>query len=107
MVTRFQNFFVNFKFPRIFQSLKMSDESWAPPQTIDELYKAFQPGHVFAGINRPTAGARDDKSVDVGAAPFQLYSLATPNGQKVGECSFPKASWTSIPTVKSLQLLIL
>eukprot|EP00511_Aplanochytrium_stocchinoi_P001151 CAMPEP_0204825868 /NCGR_PEP_ID=MMETSP1346-20131115/3666_1 /ASSEMBLY_ACC=CAM_ASM_000771 /TAXON_ID=215587 /ORGANISM="Aplanochytrium stocchinoi, Strain GSBS06" /LENGTH=291 /DNA_ID=CAMNT_0051953643 /DNA_START=133 /DNA_END=1008 /DNA_ORIENTATION=+ len=62
----------------------MSDESWAPPQTIDELYKAFQPGHVFAGINRPTAGARDDKSVDVGAAPFQLYSLATPNGQKAG-----------------------
>ena len=37
----------------------------------------------FASINRPTAGARFDKDSSVGEHPLQLYSLATPNGQKV------------------------
>jgi GST-like protein len=40
-------------------------------------------GGQFAGINRPTAGATHDKALPVGKHPFQLYSLATPNGQKV------------------------
>lgn len=40
-------------------------------------------GGEFASINRPTAGAREDKALQVGKHPFQLYSLATPNGQKV------------------------
>jgi len=40
-------------------------------------------GGQFAGINRPTAGARHDKELPVGEHPFQLYSLGTPNGQKV------------------------
>lgn len=40
-------------------------------------------GGKFAGINRPTAGAREDKKLPVGEHPFQLYSLATPNGVKV------------------------
>ncbi|MCP9222018.1 glutathione-dependent disulfide-bond oxidoreductase [Erythrobacter sp. LQ02-29] len=39
-------------------------------------------GGQFAGINRPTAGARYDRDLPVGDHPFQLYSLATPNGQK-------------------------
>src|SRR6202046_2143816 len=40
-------------------------------------------GGQFANINRPTAGATHDKELPVGRHPFQLYSLATPNGQKV------------------------
>ena len=39
-------------------------------------------GH-FASINRPTAGATHDNKLPVGKHPFQLYSLATPNGVKV------------------------
>ena len=40
-------------------------------------------GGAFANINRPTAGAREDKERSVGKHPLQLYSLATPNGVKV------------------------
>ena len=40
-------------------------------------------GGKFANINRPTAGATHDQELPVGQHPFQLYSLATPNGQKV------------------------
>lgn len=35
------------------------------------------------GGNRPTAGSRFDKTLPVGDAPFQVYSLGTPNGVKV------------------------
>jgi GST-like protein len=40
-------------------------------------------GGKFASINRPIAGATFDKERPVGKHPFQLYSLATPNGVKV------------------------
>jgi GSH-dependent disulfide-bond oxidoreductase len=40
-------------------------------------------GGTFANINRPIAGATHDKALPVGKHPFQLYSLATPNGVKV------------------------
>ena len=40
-------------------------------------------GGKFANINRPLAGATHDKDLPVGKHPFQLYSLATPNGVKV------------------------
>ena len=40
-------------------------------------------GGQFASINRPVAGATHDKQLPVGKHPFQLYSLGTPNGQKV------------------------
>ena len=40
-------------------------------------------GGQFANINRPIAGATHDKELPRGAHGFQLYSLATPNGQKV------------------------
>ena len=40
-------------------------------------------GGQFASINRPIAGATHDSELPVGKHPFQLYSLATPNGQKV------------------------
>src|ERR1700748_331535 len=37
----------------------------------------------FANINRPTAGAQQEKELPVGRHPMQLYSLGTPNGVKV------------------------
>ncbi|NWB96251.1 glutathione-dependent disulfide-bond oxidoreductase [Pseudomonas gingeri] len=40
-------------------------------------------GGKFANINRPIAGATHDQDLPVGRHPLQLYSLATPNGQKV------------------------
>jgi GST-like protein len=57
----------------------MSDE-YTPPKvwTWDKAN-----GGQFANINRPVAGATHDKELPVGQHPFQLYSLATPNGQKV------------------------
>lgn len=40
-------------------------------------------GGTWASINRPVAGSTHDKELPVGQHPLQLYSLATPNGQKV------------------------
>jgi GST-like protein len=40
-------------------------------------------GGRFASINRPIAGPTHDKELPVGRHPMQLYSLGTPNGQKV------------------------
>ncbi len=40
-------------------------------------------GGRFANINRPISGATHEKELPVGKHPFQLYSLATPNGVKV------------------------
>jgi GST-like protein len=53
---------------------------YVPPQvwTWDEPN-----GGEFAGINRPIAGPTHDKDLPVGRHPLQLYSLGTPNGQKV------------------------
>ena len=39
-------------------------------------------GGQFASINRPIAGPTHDQELPVGKHPLQLYSLATPNGQK-------------------------
>jgi len=55
---------------------------WIPPQTIEEIYGANS-GNAFSSINAPTAGPRFEKPLPSGDAPFQLYSLATPNGIKV------------------------
>src|ERR671928_552422 len=53
---------------------------YVPPR----VWKWEQPsGGQFANINRPIAGPTHDKDLPVGKHPFQLYSLATPNGQKV------------------------
>ncbi len=41
-------------------------------------------GGQFANINRPIAGPTHELELPVGKHPFQLYSLATPNGQKAG-----------------------
>jgi len=40
-------------------------------------------GGRFETINRPIAGPTHEKALPVGKHPFQLYSLATPNGEKV------------------------
>ncbi|MCK9916395.1 glutathione-dependent disulfide-bond oxidoreductase [Microbacteriaceae bacterium K1510] len=40
-------------------------------------------GGQFANINRPIAGPTYEQELPVGRHPLQLYSLATPNGQKV------------------------
>ena len=40
-------------------------------------------GGRFANINRPIAGSTHEKELPVGRHPMQLYSLGTPNGQKV------------------------
>ncbi|MDD3799871.1 MAG: glutathione-dependent disulfide-bond oxidoreductase [Novosphingobium sp.] len=58
----------------------MADAPYTPPEvwTWDK-----QNGGRFAGINRPTAGPREERELPVGRHPFQLYSLGTPNGQKV------------------------
>ena len=53
---------------------------YTPPEIW--TWDAENGGH-FASINRPVAGATHDKALPVGKHPFQLYSLATPNGVKV------------------------
>jgi GSH-dependent disulfide-bond oxidoreductase len=63
----------------------MSDQpsppsSYVPPK-VWRWNKAN--GGAFANINRPISGATHDKTLPVGKHPFQLYSLATPNGVKV------------------------
>ncbi|MBY5759667.1 glutathione-dependent disulfide-bond oxidoreductase [Rhizobium leguminosarum] len=40
-------------------------------------------GGQFASINRPIAGPTHEKELPIGRHPLQLYSLGTPNGQKV------------------------
>ncbi|MBG5893047.1 glutathione-dependent disulfide-bond oxidoreductase [Providencia rettgeri] len=40
-------------------------------------------GGKFANINRPISGATHEKSLPIGKHPLQVYSLGTPNGQKV------------------------
>ena len=58
----------------------MSDPTYTPPAVW--TFDNDEAGR-FTGINRPTAGARTEKELPVGDNPFQLYSLATPNGVKV------------------------
>jgi len=40
-------------------------------------------GNKWANINRPVSGSTHEKTLPVGNNPLQLYSLGTPNGQKV------------------------
>jgi len=57
----------------------MSDSTYTPPK----VWKwDSSNGGRFANINRPVAGPTHDKALPVGEHPFQLYSLATPNGVK-------------------------
>jgi GST-like protein len=57
-----------------------SSSDYVPPK----VWTWVKPnGGQFASTNRPIAGATHDKELPVGRHPLQLYSLATPNGQKV------------------------
>ncbi|MBT3146971.1 glutathione-dependent disulfide-bond oxidoreductase [Neptunomonas phycophila] len=58
----------------------MSSNEYTPPAVWE-----WDPenGGEWAKTNRPVAGATHKKTLPVGKHPFQLYSLATPNGQKV------------------------
>jgi GST-like protein len=58
-------------------------------------------GGRFASINRPIAGPTHDKELPVGRHPFQLYSLATPNGVKVTATNSEAALLRSIRTPRS------
>jgi GST-like protein len=59
----------------------MSDST---PYTPPKVW-TWEKGHggQFANINRPISGPTHEKELPVGRHPFQLYSLGTPNGQKV------------------------
>ena len=56
------------------QSTYVPPQVWTPPASS---------GGTFANINRPVAGPTHEQELPVGKHPFQLYSLATPNGVKV------------------------
>ena len=58
----------------------MADNNYTPPKVWEWDRES---GGKFANINRPISGATHDKDLPVGKHPFQLYSLATPNGVKV------------------------
>lgn len=58
----------------------MNDSTYSPPKVWTW---SKENGGKFASTNRPIAGATHDKELPVGKHPLQLYSLATPNGQKV------------------------
>ena len=54
--------------------------SYTPPKVWTWEEKS---GGQFANINRPIAGPTHEKDLPVGRHPYQVYSLATPNGIKV------------------------
>jgi len=57
----------------------MSDSTYTPPRVWKWTPDS---GSRFSSINRPEAGPTHEKDLPVGEHPFQLYSLATPNGVK-------------------------
>jgi len=58
----------------------MSENSYVPPEvwTWDK-----ENGGPFAAINRPIAGPTHEADLPMGQHPIQIWSLGTPNGQKV------------------------
>ncbi|CNH85747.1 putative S-transferase [Yersinia thracica] len=58
----------------------MKDNEYQPPKVWTENNAS---GGVWSKINRPTAGTRHEATLPVGKHPLQLYSMGTPNGQKV------------------------
>jgi len=59
----------------------MSETTPYTPPAVWTWNKAH--GGRFANINRPIAGSTHEQDLPRGKHPFQLYSLATPNGVKV------------------------
>ena len=54
---------------------------YAPPKVW--TWNKSSGGSPVTSLNRPIAGATHEKELPVGRHPLQLYSLGTPNGQKV------------------------
>ncbi|UUM26125.1 glutathione-dependent disulfide-bond oxidoreductase [Acinetobacter colistiniresistens] len=54
----------------------MNDSNYIPP-------RIWQWTGEKTDLNQPTAGSRYQHTLPIGKHPLQLYSLATPNGQKV------------------------
>jgi GST-like protein len=60
----------------------MTDSSdYVPPKVW--TWNKGSGGSPVTSLNRPIAGATHEKELPVGRHPLQLYSLGTPNGQKV------------------------
>ena len=60
--------------------MSASKDEYTPPK----VWKwDNQDGGRFSNINRPIAGPTHEKALPIGKHPLQLYSLGTPNGQKV------------------------
>jgi GSH-dependent disulfide-bond oxidoreductase len=60
----------------------MTDPSdYVPPKAW--TWNKGSGGSPVTSLNRPIAGATHEKELPVGRHPLQLYSLGTPNGQKV------------------------
>ena len=62
------------------RQLTMTDNTYQPAKVWTWDKSA---GGAFANINRPVSGPTHEKTLPVGKHPLQLYSLGTPNGQKV------------------------
>lgn len=58
----------------------MTTSSYIPPKVWQFV---GDNGGAFSGLNRPTAGPRNESRLPRGQHSLQLYSLATPNGMKV------------------------
>ncbi|GAB2700461.1 glutathione-dependent disulfide-bond oxidoreductase [Aliiglaciecola aliphaticivorans] len=56
------------------------DKQYTPP---DIWTHDAESGGQWASINRPVSGATHEKALPVGKHPLQLYSMGTPNGQKI------------------------
>ncbi len=58
----------------------MKDDNYQPP----EVWR-WEPkdGGTWGSINRPVSGATHEKTLPRGKHPLQLYSMGTPNGQKI------------------------
>lgn len=58
----------------------MSSKQYVPPKVWKNEASS---GNQWANINSPDSGARFEQTLPVGEHSLQLYSLGTPNGQKV------------------------
>ncbi|WP_299185338.1 glutathione-dependent disulfide-bond oxidoreductase [uncultured Psychrobacter sp.] len=58
----------------------MMENQYVPPKVWTHDAES---GGKWASVNRPVSGATHEKALPVGKHAFQLYSMGTPNGQKV------------------------
>ncbi|KAG1658787.1 hypothetical protein FOA52_011729 [Chlamydomonas sp. UWO 241] len=58
-------------------------ESMPAGYVVPKVWEPKELGGTWGKGNRATAGARHEEELKVGKHPIQLYSLGTPNGQKV------------------------